>query len=64
MTALEDAPAPNIPQGHVGDAPVKGRDEAMGMVGEEEHPVDPIIAARALRKIDLFLIPAMIVGCK
>jgi hypothetical protein len=39
------------------------RDEAIAIVGEEQHAIDPIVAARAVRKIDIFLIPAMIVGC-
>jgi len=44
-------------------APMGNRDEAIAIVGEEQHVIDPIVAARAVRKIDLFLIPAMIVGC-
>lgn len=44
-------------------APVGTRDEAIAIVGEEQHSIDPIVAARAVRKIDLFLIPAMIIGC-
>lgn len=39
------------------------RDEAIAIVGEEQHAIDPIVAARAVRKIDIFLIPAMIIGC-
>lgn len=39
------------------------KDEAIAMVGEQPHHVDPAVQARAVRKIDLFLIPAMIVGC-
>lgn len=38
------------------------KDVAIEMVGEKSHAVDPIIAARAVRKIDWFLIPAMTVG--
>ncbi|KAI0127628.1 major facilitator superfamily domain-containing protein [Xylariales sp. AK1849] len=38
------------------------KDVAMAMVGEERHPIDPAVAARAVRKIDWFLIPAMTVG--
>lgn len=41
-----------------------GKDEAIAMVGEEQHTFDPAVAARAVRKIDWFLIPAMIVGCQ
>lgn len=39
------------------------KDEAIAIVGEERHAIDPIVAARAVRKIDMFLIPAMIIGC-
>ncbi|CAE7030616.1 Allantoate transport protein [Pyrenophora teres f. teres] len=37
-------------------------DIAIGLVGEHGREIDPKIAARVLRKIDWFLIPAMIVG--
>lgn len=40
-----------------------GKDEAIAIVGEQQHTIDPIISARAVRKIDWFLIPAMIIGC-
>lgn len=42
---------------------VDGQDEAIAMVGEQTRAVDPVVAARAVRKIDLFLIPSMILGC-
>lgn len=29
---------------------------------DEVHPVDPDVARRVLRKIDLFLMPAMVIG--
>ncbi|PVH93435.1 MFS general substrate transporter [Periconia macrospinosa] len=32
------------------------------MLGEEALPIDPKIARRVLRKIDLFLMPAMVIG--
>ncbi|KAI1043877.1 hypothetical protein LB505_003390 [Fusarium chuoi] len=35
-------------------APVGARDEAIAIVGEEQHSIDPIVAARAVRKIDLW----------
>lgn len=38
------------------------KDVAIAMVGEEVHVIDPAIAARAVRKIDWFLMPAMLVG--
>lgn len=38
------------------------KDVALAFVGERSHDVDPVVEARVVRKIDLFLIPAMIVG--
>lgn len=43
---------------------LSAKDEAMAMVGEQQHALDPAIVARAVRKIDWFLIPAMIFGCE
>jgi hypothetical protein len=37
-------------------------DVAMAVVGEHAHAIDPEVEARVIRKIDYFLIPAMIVG--
>jgi hypothetical protein len=45
------------------DEGAHNKDEAIAIVGEEQHAIDPIVAARAVRKIDMFLIPAMIIGC-
>ncbi|KAI5458589.1 major facilitator superfamily domain-containing protein [Mariannaea sp. PMI_226] len=43
--------------------PVVGaKDEALALVGEQKHDVDQAAEARVVRKIDLFLIPAMMVG--
>jgi hypothetical protein len=39
------------------------KDDAAILVGEVQHAIDPVIEARALKKIDWFLIPAMICGC-
>lgn len=39
------------------------KDDAMAMVGVERHAIDPEVEARVVRKIDLFLIPAMVIGC-
>ncbi|KAK4934250.1 hypothetical protein LTR28_010765, partial [Elasticomyces elasticus] len=38
------------------------KDDAAAIVGEHAQNIDPVLEARVLRKIDLFLIPAMIVG--
>ena len=38
------------------------QDVAMALVGEHSHPIDPAVEARVIRKIDRFMIPAMIVG--
>ncbi|CAI4220082.1 unnamed protein product [Parascedosporium putredinis] len=40
----------------------RDKDEAIAMVGDRPNEIDPVVAARAVRKTDLFLIPAMIVG--
>lgn len=37
-------------------------DIAMGVVGEHRHAIDPAVEARVVRKIDLFLVPAMFIG--
>jgi hypothetical protein len=39
-----------------------GKDVAIALVGEHAQAIDPAIEARVLRKIDVFLMPAMIVG--
>ena len=44
--------------------PTNSDDVAMAMVGCQENIVDQELIDRALRKIDFFLIPAMIVGCE
>jgi hypothetical protein len=38
------------------------QDIAIGVVGEHAHAIDPAVEARVLRKIDLYLIPAMSIG--
>jgi hypothetical protein len=38
------------------------KDEAIGLVGVHAQEIDPVVEARVLRKIDWFLIPAMIIG--
>jgi MFS family permease len=52
---------------HAGDAeysatPSLSKDDALGLVGEHAQEIDPAVEARVLRKIDWFLIPAMIIG--
>lgn len=32
------------------------------LLGEEAKPIDPEVERRVLRKIDLFLMPAMVIG--
>lgn len=34
----------------------------MDLVGEEARSIDPSVEKRVLRKIDLFLMPAMVIG--
>lgn len=40
----------------------EGQDIAIAIVGEHRHAIDPAVEARVMRKIDWFLVPAMIVG--
>jgi len=40
----------------------KHQDIAIAIVGEHRKDIDPTIEARVVRKIDLFLVPAMFVG--
>lgn len=40
----------------------KDQDIAIAIVGEHRHDIDPVVEARVVRKIDLFLIPTMIFG--
>ncbi|ATY64940.1 allantoate transport [Cordyceps militaris] len=51
----EAAPSPS-------PAPSAAHDDALAMVGAHAHAVDPVLAARAVRKIDLYLMPFMILG--
>jgi hypothetical protein len=39
-----------------------GEDLALAVVGEHARPVDPILEAQVVRKIDTFLIPTMFIG--
>ena len=41
---------------------LSAKDEAMAMVGEQEHELDPALVARTVRKLDFSLIPFMILG--
>lgn len=41
---------------------VQDKDVAIAMVGEQRHAIDPTVARRVVRKIDLFLVPAMFCG--
>jgi hypothetical protein len=41
----------------------EAKDMAMEVVGEARHDIDPVVSARAVRKTDWFLIPAMTIGC-
>jgi MFS family permease len=38
------------------------KDEAMAMVGEQQHELDPEVVARVIKKIDWYMIPAMVFG--
>ena len=43
-----------------GDKP--GRDAALDLVSDVAQEIDPRIEKRVLRKIDMFLMPAMLIG--
>ncbi|KAK4167159.1 MFS general substrate transporter [Cladorrhinum sp. PSN259] len=51
----------NLPIG-ANDPATASQDVAMALVGTQTHTLDAATTARAVRKIDLFLIPAMMVG--
>jgi hypothetical protein len=42
--------------------PTWDRDVATAIVSEHAHAIDPIVEARVIRKIDRFMILAMIIG--
>lgn len=46
----------NVPQAD------QDKDVAIAMVGEQRHAIDAAVEARVVRKIDLFLVPAMFCG--
>lgn len=39
-----------------------GKDIAITIIGEEQRPIDPAAVARAVRKMDMCLVPAMTIG--
>lgn len=41
---------------------IEGKDDAIAIVGEHRHAIDPAVEARAVWKIDLYLVPAMFTG--
>ena len=49
----------NVTSSQVND---EDKDIAIALVGEQRHVLDPAVEARVVRKIDLFLVPAMTVG--
>ncbi len=52
------------PQDEAATSAQSDQDDAIAMVGEQPNAIDPVVEARVVRKIDWFLIPAMIVGCE
>lgn len=56
-----DSP-PADPESGASSLSLREKDVAIGLVGEHAREIDPEIEKRVLRKIDWFLIPAMIVG--
>jgi hypothetical protein len=45
-----------------GGNPSWDQDVAIAVVGEHAHAIDPVVEARVIRKIDRFMIPAMVIG--
>jgi hypothetical protein len=41
---------------------LEDQDVAIAIVGDRRHAIDPAMEARVLRKIDMFLVPAMSIG--
>jgi hypothetical protein len=39
-----------------------GKDAALAVVSEVAQEIDPVVERRVLRKIDLYLMPAMLIG--
>ncbi|GMF81290.1 unnamed protein product [Aspergillus oryzae] len=44
------------------DAPTFDKDAALAVVSDEAQEIDPAVEKRVLRKIDLFFMPAMLIG--
>ena len=47
------------------DSPANGspeKDAALGLVSDVAQEIDPLMEKRVLRKIDIFLMPAMLIG--
>lgn len=53
----------NTSEARVSSVDSLAKDEAIAMVGDRSQDVDPVVVARAVRKTDWFLIPAMVFGC-
>ncbi|KAF1914510.1 allantoate transport protein [Ampelomyces quisqualis] len=61
-TAPFSPPEDRVPAYSRASSPSLEQDVALGLVGEHAQDIDPAVEARVLKKIDWFLIPAMIVG--
>jgi hypothetical protein len=66
--ATDDSEKPTALDNHPGvvdnaaTREAKDKDIAIEIVGEHRHDLDPAAEARVVRKIDLFLVPAMTIG--
>jgi hypothetical protein len=47
---------------HAASLQAADKDIAIAIVGEQRHAINPAAEARVVRKIDLFLVPAMFIG--
>lgn len=58
----EKIPTRQSAEGSVTTDATSTKDEALALVGEHGHDIDPAIERRVVRKLDLFLLPAMVLG--
>jgi hypothetical protein len=47
---------------HSAEGPAFEKDAALAVVGDQAMDIDPAVEKRVLRKIDMFFMPAMLIG--
>lgn len=58
----EKTPARHSAERSTATDAASAKDEAIALVGEHAQAIDPAVERRVLRKLDLFLLPAMVFG--